>query len=711
MALAFDASQPAEEVSSPTETAIEQDAFPFEHLSEIAEHESWRKEVYRPVYHVHKWWAQRLGSVFRAIFLGALSPAGTDVLRRFYSPAKFPNSVVFDPFMGSGTTLGEALKVGCKAIGRDINPVAYFAVRNALEGHPLQETERAFQRLGAKVKPQIEHYYQSILANGEAATALYYFWVKVLRCPGCGNNVDLFSSYIFSRHAYPRRYPAAKALCPRCGEINNVNFDCSSARCHGCNDTFDPSAGPAKGTKAVCPTCATEFRIAATAKGQGHPPRHRLYAKMVLTRQGEKLYLRADDFDGSLYKEAATRLREELDLYPVVGIEPGYNTNQVLNYGYGFWHEMFNERQLLCLGLLAREIRAIEEPRARDAMACLFSGTLEFNNMFASFKGEGTGAVRHMFSHHILKPERTPLEANPWGTPKSSGSFSTLFKSRLHRAQQYCENPFEIALTGGRAEKVHGLSEPIGHDVASDYSEFQSGARLYLSCGDSAKTDIGSESVDAIITDPPFFDNVNYSQLADFFHVWQRHMFHDGEIVSTRSEREVQHQDGDEFQARLSDVFRECSRVLKSGGILAFTYHHSRSEGWQAVLGAVMRAGFKIVACQPIKAEMSVAQPKVQAKEPIDLDVILVCRKRTGGGDGQAQDNGWPQVLQHASAQVSRFLQVGRRLSRNDVRVILTAQLVRKLSEIGDADRALALLEKNGARLEAGIEQLHASAS
>src|SRR5215204_724130 len=111
MALAFDASQPAEEVSSPTETAIEQDAFPFEHLSEIAEHESWRKEVYRPVYHVHKWWAQRLGSVFRAIILGALSPAGTDVLRRFYSPAKFPNSVVFDPFMGSGTTLGEALKV------------------------------------------------------------------------------------------------------------------------------------------------------------------------------------------------------------------------------------------------------------------------------------------------------------------------------------------------------------------------------------------------------------------------------------------------------------------------------------------------------------------------------------------------------------------------------------------------------------------------
>ena len=102
--------------------AIECDDFPFEHLSRIAERESWRKEIYRPIYHVHKWWAQRLGSVFRGILLGALAPKGTDVLDLFYSPARFPDTVVFDPFMGSGTTLGETLKLGGRAIGRDINP-------------------------------------------------------------------------------------------------------------------------------------------------------------------------------------------------------------------------------------------------------------------------------------------------------------------------------------------------------------------------------------------------------------------------------------------------------------------------------------------------------------------------------------------------------------------------------------------------------------
>lgn len=85
--------------------AIEDSAFPFEHLSKIAELESWRKEVNRPIYHVHKWWAQRLGSVFRAILLGTFAPVGSDILRMLYQPARVPGAVVYDPFAGSGTTL------------------------------------------------------------------------------------------------------------------------------------------------------------------------------------------------------------------------------------------------------------------------------------------------------------------------------------------------------------------------------------------------------------------------------------------------------------------------------------------------------------------------------------------------------------------------------------------------------------------------------
>ena len=103
---------------------IETDAFPFEFLSRLAERESWRKEIHRPIYHVHKWWAKRLGSVFRGILLGTMLPEVGDLAAEFYKVHRFASETVFDPFMGSGTTVGEAHKLGFTAIGRDINPVA-----------------------------------------------------------------------------------------------------------------------------------------------------------------------------------------------------------------------------------------------------------------------------------------------------------------------------------------------------------------------------------------------------------------------------------------------------------------------------------------------------------------------------------------------------------------------------------------------------------
>jgi putative DNA methylase len=128
---------------------IESDAFPFEFLSQLAERESWRKEVHRPIYHVHKWWAKRLGSVFRGILLGCWLPEDRDLAIEFYRSQAFANLTVFDPFMGSGTTVGEAHKLGAAAIGCDINPVAVAAVRTALGPMDRTRIKAAFQDLGA----------------------------------------------------------------------------------------------------------------------------------------------------------------------------------------------------------------------------------------------------------------------------------------------------------------------------------------------------------------------------------------------------------------------------------------------------------------------------------------------------------------------------------------------------------------------------------
>lgn len=693
--------------------AIEDESFPFEILSHVAELESWRKEVNRPLSHIHKWWAQRLGTVFRAIILGTFAPSGSNILDLFYARARTPDAVVFDPFMGSGTTVIETLKLGARAIGRDINPVAYFQVRNALAKHDRAAVIETFAAIERDVAPRLRRFYEADLGNGETAEVLYYFWVKSLGCPSCAAPVDLFSSYIFAKNAYPERVPEAQSLCPHCGEVNRTRYDARHVTCTGCHNDFDPQQGPARGQKAHCACCGHEFSIAKTVRASGEVPRHRLYAKLVLRRDGTKAYLRATPADEALYTEAARQLAARPDAYPVVAISPGENTNQALGYNYRHWHEMFNARQLLALSLLGERIGQIEDPALRDLFLCLMSGTLEFNNMFASYKGEGTGAVRHMFYHHILKPERVPLEANLWGTTKSSGAFSTLFESRVIRALDYAANPFELRVgtKNGKpaGEKVFDLSEPIGHDVAGDYTAFDRGDRAYLSCGDSSRTDLAAGSVDAVISDPPFFDNVHYSELADFFHVWQRHVLgHEGprSEATTRAAGEVQNADEDAFTARLTAVWAECARVLKDDGLLVFTYHHSRAEGWSSILKALMDAGFAIAAAHPIKSEMSVATPKHQAKEPIDLDIILVCRKRAGmkGTRGSLK----PPGTQHdvAEHQVARLKASNRELSRNDIRIIVMAQLLRKLSVRDTAAEALASLESEAAAIEATINRL-----
>ena len=96
-----------------------------------------------------------------------------------------------------------------------------------------------------------------------------------------------------------------------------------------------------------------------------------------------------------------------------------------------------------------------------------------------------------MFAHYILKPERVPLEANLWGTPKGSEALSTLFEGRIRCALDCADDPFELWLSsgkGGKAEKIYGLSQQIGSRVADSYTDFKDGRRVYLSCGDSGST-------------------------------------------------------------------------------------------------------------------------------------------------------------------------------------------------------------------------------
>lgn len=666
---------------------IETDKFEFEFLSRIAEKESWRKEIYRPVYHTHKWWAKRLGSVFRGILLGSVLPGDRDLSEAFYREHFFSKIVVFDPFMGSGTTVGEAHKLGMTALGRDINPVAAESVRVALGPMNYVKLYKEFHKLSESVGERIRELYRSLDSRGRPCNVLYYFWVMQATCPHCTAPVDLFPNWIIARNAYPDRKPLVKLLCRNCGNIFQSINGTEKAECPLCKFEFVPEAGIARGSKAECQSCTQTFEIISAVSKIGKRPKFKLYAKLVLTEHGTKEYLPATEHDLESYERCSKILDDEVRegsiQLPDVELENGYNTRQAMGYNFKTWKDFFNDRQLLGLGWLNEAIATIEDVETRDIFLTLFSGVLEFNNMFASYKGEGTGAVRHMFSHHILKPERTPIEANIWGTPKSSGAFSNLFRSRILKAIKYRQRPFEV--TENSNSKTRVCSKPFSGRIEPGWPakrDFVPGG-VYLSCGDSSSSQLPDKSIDLVVTDPPFFDNVHYSELADFFYAWQKLVPRGfvGKSNSTRSPIEVQDTDPNKFTAKLESVFRECRRILKENGLLVFSYHHSRDEGWAAVAAAILNSGFTVVNSHPVKSEMSVASPKSQAKEPIQFDIILVCRKT---GLKLRSFDSTDTAVEKARLKIIRLRTTGFSLSKNDLKVILYGQLLTTLKSFED---------------------------
>lgn len=668
------------------ETTALEGEFPIVEISQIAEHESWRKEVNRPIYHIHKWWATRLGSVFRAIILAALNRPSIDTWKSFYERHHFAGKIVFDPFMGSGTTLGEAVKLGAKAIGCDINPISTFLVRQAFTRVQESKLRAAFACLEQQVASRIRHFYQTRdPQNGELIPALYFFWVKTITTPN-GETIPLFSRYVFAQNAYPKKKPKAQIICPSCWAVIEDRYDATKLTCPHCANHFNPQKGPVSGQYVISKN-GDRYRIKDLLPVDGRPLAHHLYAILALRSDGEKVYLPVRSEDLALYAEAESMLQREKLPIPTLAVRPGHNTDQVRRYNYIYWRDFFNSRQLLCLGLLLNAILEIEDKATQEQMLCLFSSTLEFNNLFCSFKGEGTGAVRHMFSNHILKPERTPIENSVWGTDKSSGAFCTLFESRLIRAKRYLDQPFEIAFvrdlfgqrTGTRKIVV---SDPINVQCVDTWDELnRTDQGILILNGNSSQLPIPNRSVDAIITDPPYFDFVHYSELSDFFFAWlspaltARYPWFGQENSSDKGE--VQHKDPRVFAKQLASVFSECCRILKDDGMLAFSFHHSRAEGWAAIYEAISNAGLSVVAAHPVHAELRAASPKTAAKDPISLDAILVCKKRNLTCAPMLNQH---TIVERSTVFANRLLSAGMSISSADRFVIAASQTLVVLS-------------------------------
>lgn len=331
------------------------------------------------------------------------------------------------------------------------------------------------------------------------------------------------------------------------------------------------------------------------------------------------------------------------DYWPRSALPYGFMTHHlqggVPNHGFTHWWTMFNPRQMLVHTQLLKAITEIGDYdwTVREYVLGAFQQYLR-NQCLFSFWNPQRDTPEPMFSNNNFHPKSTVVE-NCVFPNLGRGNWASSSEGVIE-GREWAERPWEavsaelLARTDPViAAEISGKSEKVlPNDPVTKADIFQ--------CSSTDLVQYSDGSVDLVVTDPPFGGLLHYSELADFFHVWMRLPLKDKypdifgpeytpksmEAVSNKA-REPEDPDGF-YQRLLTACWKEAHRILKPGGMLAFTFHHSEDAPWVSVLESLFDAGFFLEATYPIRSDETKGDGEFGSKT-IEYDIIHVCRKRT----------------------------------------------------------------------------------
>jgi len=610
--------------------------FDIPFIADLALREKQIQQNYRPIIAVHKWFARRPGTLFRGLLLSEFSDAR--LRETFYSPNTFTGIHIADPFMGGGTPLLEANRLGCNITGFDINPMAYWIVKQEIEHLDLILYTNKANSITDKLEKEIGKLYRTrCVICGADALVKYFLWVKVIQCRNCHQDIDLFPGYLL---AADTRHPRNVFVCRICGQLTETGDRSRPGKCQHCGAGLSLD-GPASRNRCQCPYCGIVNSFPDEKSG---PPRHRLFAieyhcfKCRDIHTG-RFFKAPDEQDLAIVTLSEdTWAKTHPNFVPDNVIPSGDETNRLLRWGYRHYREMFNSRQLLGLETLAGLIAATEDERVRNALATNLSDLLRYQNMLCRYDTKALKSL-DIFSIHGFPVGLIQCESNfigIWDTVRNvcigSGGWINIV-DKFRKAKAYCESPFEVKHHNQRKEIVPIKGEWIGDHPNS---KNQGPARaVNLKCEDAGQADLPASSLDAVFTDPPYFGNVQYAELMDFCYVWLRKLVDikkEGAFraETTRNRQELTGNDDmgrglEHFTEGLSAVFQRMAKALKAGAPLAFTYHHNSMKAYHPVAIAVLDAGLTCSASLPCPAEMG-ASIHINGTGSSIIDTIFVCR-------------------------------------------------------------------------------------
>jgi putative DNA methylase len=421
--------------------------------------------------------------------------------------------------------------------------------------------------------------------------------------------------------------------------------------------TFRSDVGTvSKKSHYACSACGTVQDVLTTVKATGKTGPMAAYAVQGYAPKrdeagvpyGGRFFAAFDTEHARQYDAAAKEweARKDADLadyWPRSELVYGFMTHHlqggVPNHGFTHWWTMFNPRQLLVHAQLLKAILNVGSYgwSVREYVLGAYQQYLRNLNMFCFWDISRDCLAPHM-SNNNFHPKNNVVE-NCVFPALGRGNWASCVEG-IVQGREWATEPWDaVSLETLRrcaprvANLVTGKSEKVfpGDSI---------GEVTVVQCSSTELNQIQTSSLDLVITDPPFGGLLHYSELSDFFYVWLRLALKDRypenfspeytpkslEAVANRA-REPEDPDGF-YQRLLTQCWREAHRILKPGGILAFTFHHSEDEPWVAVLESLFDAGFYLEATYPIRSDETKGEGEFGSKT-IEYDIIHVCRKRS----------------------------------------------------------------------------------
>lgn len=548
--------------------------------------------------------------------------------------------VVIDPMAGGGSIPLESTRLGFRTLANEYNPVACSVLEATLD-YPFRFGLKLAKRArywATELQQRFVSRMEKFFPNSDIQPPHCYIFARTIPCPDTEGHP--YTPLVPDWHLVKRKNSKVRIWADPIVNKNSGTWkvrimDNRDIKPHSKNPPA-PTYGAGKGISLFSGQQIAEDWIKAYAKAGKMGIA--LYAVGVKISGGIKFHPPTEiDFKAlALAEQELLEHRKRWEHQNIIPTEtyPQFTTDErPLVYGMPKWADMFSPRQLLALGVAVEELKKLQDEilktEDRDLaqpvihlLAFVIDKLANYNSLLSSWHSTHC-IIRSVFDRHDF-------------------AFKATFA--------------EMALCGSGSGLAWVIDSTLGawEELAKLHSNHRAVPAM-ISMGSARNLPfIKDKSITTVVVDPPYADNVQYSELANFFYVWlkltqgyrrpewfssylcdhkeevvvntPRHRINGEKVTETRSRANIF------YQRLMSETFRECSRILCDDGVLTVMFTHKKQEAWEALFTSLVEAGFTITATWPVKTESehSLHQAKKNAAQST---VILVARKREENAD------------------------------------------------------------------------------